>query len=655
MTFMKWIIGFIMCLFSLLACTVDHSSPDLGVESSEDAYITGRVLAGGAVHGTVTLKNGPILGEITVDIQPDGNYTIPLIDMWTGPYILQARGTIGGRYVCLHSLGTRADVSDTVNITPLTNLVAGHVVGKNPEEYYADISSPKMETAVTQENLILNEELVRKRFYIMLKRVGIDPDNYNLLNTPIDDILHTKIDALFDFLRIKSNHDGEGNFLDSMSIATVLDQENPVIDDLTDNSSDSPMLTLPDEFEAVIQALRDIVDLFEYWEDLFETSLPKVDDANLKSIFSDDFLYNGYGLNSEENGPKGFLEVICGMSNMQKMQITGVALDSIDLTSETANVSFTVINDDDREQSYYGWKMEHTVTGWKTSGNQQIMSIHVRPYVGFNSSESEVLEFKEKEEIIGSNGLVIYAYIPVTGAADSVDYIEVTGPGIDGSLKLDRFNDLSLNELFHDGYDDDPDNIIVFANKPEDKFCPDGFYEPVNGSGEPNPLVVIDNSEYIFKLFHSEESIAFAEYTTVLKRGNESTEYYEDPLNFNSSYITLIRPRQSTLDLSENFSDVAVDFDWKIPSRKTLLSFNYFLTFYDTNSKLVVSEYIKELENNRESFSKVISGDNIVRLDIYIRTVDAFDRIIDTFFCKKNVDDDLITQPITVIEKNPVF
>lgn len=655
MTFNKWVMGCLLCSFLFSGCSVDHSSTDVGVDIKNDNIISGVVLAGGPVKGTVSLLNGPNNISSEVDIDENGNFTVRLLDFWTGPYILQARGTVGGRYVCLHSLGTREDVSETVNITPLTNLITGNVVGKNPENYYENISSPKMSVVVTQENLHMHEELVKNRFASMLGQVLDDLENFNLMNTPIQDERHTKIDVLFDFLRITSNRDEDGNLLDSMSITTLLSDDAPVVDDLTDPSDNDSIPPLPDAFEDASLQMYEIVDRFAYWESFFAESLPDENDVNLKSIFSDDFLYNGYVRDSVEGGQEGFLEMISNISSMEEMKITGVALDNIDLGSDTepptATVSFSITNGEGRQQSFYGWQMELIGGRWRIKGNQQQLAVYAGTYLAYSTSENDVLTYDEVGTNV-SNGLVLYAYAPVPGISDGVEYMLVTGPGIVDSLRLDKYDDLSRVELFDDGSNvDSPDNVIVYANKSITGKRPDGFYEPKDNTGLANPLSVIDNSEYVFTLY--QDGLPVGVYTTILKRGNKSTDYYEDLDNEDRFFVTFYEPDQPELNNPDiNFDDY-VKFEWELPRSMHLLSFNYFLTFEDGGIK--TSEYIKLLDSSSHSFSKTLNN-NIIRLDVYLRTVDSLDRIIDTFYSKLiNVDDDLVTQPITVIEKNPVF
>jgi hypothetical protein len=70
-----------------------------------------------------------------VAIAADGTYSVDT-DGMTGPFVLRAEATVGGRSYRIHSAATAADVGGKINITPLTEVIIANIAGQIAENYF---------------------------------------------------------------------------------------------------------------------------------------------------------------------------------------------------------------------------------------------------------------------------------------------------------------------------------------------------------------------------------------------------------------------------------------------------------------------------------------------------------------------------------------
>lgn len=596
-----WSIALVIIIFCMSACSVDHGGDEVDFDKDGNKTINGTVSAGGPVKGVVILKNATSSTvSISDEIDEEGHFSIELVGDMTGPYVLQARGTVGGRSICLHSIGTRADVSATVNITPFTNLVVGNIIGKDPEEYFVSFNDPVLTKVATEDNINKHEALVRARFKSIFQLFGVYFANINLINTPFN-ADHTGMDGALDFIRFIPSWDVDGKKMPLMT-AKLLLSDDEITDDFT-KEDDTTVLTVPDTLLDAKAEMHSIAGVFKAWADLFsdETgneksdfeptvktkAIPQSDNAELVALFSSYFLQNG--LERTE-----FLAKICvdetSTDNMKNMKISGLALDSLDVDGGKAVVSFTVTNSNDFSEDQYNWELLKTDGSWLIKGNRQRLDCFVGTYAAYSKTKLNII----------ANGLCIYAWSSLLDETTDIDHIVVSGPGLPDNFVLSRVAE---------------DNRVLFIPTGS---SPHGYFQVED------PAVIKDNSEYTFLLYDAENNLITENgYKRYLKKGNIGTD---DLLSIKSSIFC---------DISKPYQDIINDFDegqaslessWTTPAYITIKEINYYYNHsgVDTNKR-------KLLLPEANNYYMNINETNITRIDIYIRCMDIYDRVFDSF------------------------
>lgn len=578
-------------------CAIDHGGEGTEKEKEVESVISGTVSVGGPLKGVVTLKNATATtSSLSSPIDENGRFSFHLISNMTGPYILQAKGTVGGRMVSLHSIGTRSDLSSTVNITPLTNLVVGNITGKNPEEYFNSFE-PALSKIASEESINRYESHVRHRFYDILQAFGLDPENVNLINTPIE-TNHSGMDAVFDFTNFIPAWE-EGNGEPRMRIRLLVSGDE-IIDDLT-RDDDTDRLSVPVNLSEARVEMEAILQLFDTWQNYFSADLiKKVDDSEIKgmpepqspellALFANEVFYqNGYPL-------AGFLERLCGKDPedagyLENMSFSGLALDNLDLDAGKAVVSFTVNHSGGYAEDQLFWNLEKTNGTWTIKGNQQRLECHIGTYAAFSKTKYKVI----------ANGLCIYAWTPFVGDTSDIQKILVSGKGLADGLELVRV---------------EKDGVVLYI--PEGS-SPEGYYGTVDWAP------VTNNATYRFRLFDgSGHPIEGQEYTRILKRGNMISEtLFDDRLSY---FCELKAPSQTKINVFEGGGGT-LDSRWSIPSGNMVKEIN---VFYDHASGTTNMRHL--LDRKAISHSATVPETGIMRIDLNVRSTDAYGRLFDVF------------------------
>lgn len=595
----QWIcrMAIAIIFFCLSACSLNHGGDE--PDSDEDGIktLSGTVSAGAPVQGVVILRKAssdtPQVKTYAIDV--DGHFSIDVSGI-TEPYVLQARGTVGGRSFCLHSIGVRGDMTTTVNITPFTNLVVGNILGKDPEEYFESFTSPVLTDVATETNINKHESLVRSRFKSVFQLFGVDFANVNLISTPFN-ADHTGVDGVLDFIRFIPSWDENSRKMPQMT-AKLLFSDDEIVDDFT-IETDISVLAAPETLLDAKAAMLSITGVFKKWTDLFsddaagdvkdnETKLktkaaPQSDNADLVALFSSDFLQNGFDRT-------GFLGKICdNVDTLESMKISGLALERLDLIAGKAVVSFTVTNSSKISEDQYNWELIKQGGAWLISGNHQRLDCFVGSYAAYSETTKAII----------ANGLCIYASTPFIQETEYIDHIVVSGPGIMDQLVLSRVEN---------------EDLVLFI---PDGSSPQGYYQP------DEPTEVKENGEYVFLLYDAENNrITENEYKRYLKRGNISSD--ELLAKKSSIFCNITKPYQ---DLINTFNgEATLECQWTTPAYMTLKEINYYYNHsgVDTNKRTLFSD-------DKSSDFKSIQEKNITRIDIYVRCMDAYDRAFDTF------------------------
>lgn len=604
LTFWVWCMATAIVIFFLNACSLDHGGNEVDFDEDNTKTISGTVSAGAPVKGLVILRNAASSEKpISDEIDEDGHFSIDLVSDMTGPYILQARGTVGGRSVCLHSIVTRADVTATVNITPFTNLVVGNIIGKDPEAYFESFENPVLTRVATADNINKHEALVRERFKSIFQLFGVSFENLNLINTPFN-ADHTGMDGALDFIRFISSWDEEGNKMPQMTVK-LLFTDDQITDDFT-KEDDIAVLAAPETLLDAKTEMIAIAGVFKAWKDLFADktekeesdleltkrtkAIPQSDNAALVALFSPDFFHNGLDLTA-------FLAKICvdetSKDSMRNMKISGLALDTIDVDGGKAVVSFTVTNSNGVSEDQYNWELVKTNGTWLINGNRQRVDCFIGTYAAYSKTKLDII----------ANGLCIYAWSSLPEQTANIDHVVVAGPGLPDHFVLSRV---------------EGDNRVLFIPTGS---SPQGYYQPAD------PLGIKENSLYTFFLYDDENNLIMEDgYKRYLKKGNVGSD---DLLTLNESiFCDILAPYQALIDDFDE-GQVSIESRWTIPSYMTLKEINYYYNHsgFDTNKRKIFLADASTTTN----WTMNINESNITRLDIYIRCMDAYDRVFDSF------------------------
>ena len=158
----------------LTACGGGGGGGSAASPSSVSSVISGTAAAGSPIIGKVTVKDS-LGAQKTVDIALDGSYRIDVAGM-TGPFLFRAAGTVGGRDIALVSAATSADVGNTINITPFTDLIVANIAGVAAEQYFA--SNPSADKLNAAELSAATTTLTVNPFTgEILKRTGYADQN----------------------------------------------------------------------------------------------------------------------------------------------------------------------------------------------------------------------------------------------------------------------------------------------------------------------------------------------------------------------------------------------------------------------------------------------------------------------------------------------
>lgn len=319
--------------------------------------LSGTAAAGAPLVGTVTVKDS--LGATRqVQIEADGGYTIDVSGM-TGPFVLQANGTVGGRSYRVHSAATEADIGNTINVTPLTDLIVANMAGEIAANYFDRGDFAGLSTA----ELDSQAELLRQRLGAILTGVGLDA-SIDLLRASFS-ADHTGLDAALDLLRVEVDP--------ATAIATITSiiDGQQITDDLA--AADTSALTVLGDVSAGVDALTAITATLETLTGLLATSLPAADNPTLTGLFTSGFLHSGQDLNA-------FLSELTTDSDAIGLRFDTVSLVALDTTAGTAEI---VVNLGDGS----GWvdpfpdhfqMLRDDATGiWKLHGDRSIVDLEV--------------------------------------------------------------------------------------------------------------------------------------------------------------------------------------------------------------------------------------------------------------------------------------
>ena len=395
--------GIVLAVFSaiialgLLACGGGSSS-----SNPPSKKISGTAAAGASIVGSVTIKDSSFPAKTkTVSIAADGNYSVDISGM-SAPFVFRADGTVGGKTYHLCSVATEADVNNTINITPFTDLIVANIAGTLAENYFnsGDYST------LTAEQMNIQEAALQAALLPTLQALGLD-NSIDLLRSSFS-ADHTGLDAALDIIKVSVDS--------STNVATLTNvvTQQTITNDISTGSTSG---TLDDTTGVAtgLTAIQAIALQFSTWSQLFTASLPGPDNTQLLGLFDQStFIQDGQDL------PSFLSDVTSDPSNLG-ISFINVVIQSINDTQDAAVVSFSVMKNGVLLDTVANWNCIKKNGAWLIQGDQRIAGVSVESSSIYGVKNAALIATGVSFRIADAGG------IGITTA-------EISGPGIVSSI-----------------------------------------------------------------------------------------------------------------------------------------------------------------------------------------------------------------------------
>ncbi|MTW10572.1 hypothetical protein GM658_08135 [Pseudoduganella eburnea] len=372
---------------------------------------SGSAAVGAPLAGAVTVKDAKGVAK-TVQIGANGDYSVDVTGM-TGPFVFRAAGMANGQSYTVHSVANSADAAGKINITQLTDLVAGNVGGQAAKDYFDQFE--KNSNAANATATAINAEVakLKEKLQPVLTALGVDA-NTDLLRTPFTP-LTSPLDKALDAIHVTVDP--------ATAVATISTTANTsvITDDLKQKAAAETapatltadnIATATTDAPLVKQALTDFIALFANGAPTVTALLP--------------LATTGF-LNDDMNAT-AFFSFLVKEANLVGATFTDIEVHKIDYsdpTKITAVVSFTVKSKDGTVlERLENWKVRKTDGGWRIHGNQRAIELEL---------------FAEMNKIVTATGTCYRTGLNIniterstlnTTTSGTIDHVLVTGPGL---------------------------------------------------------------------------------------------------------------------------------------------------------------------------------------------------------------------------------
>lgn len=371
--------------------------PDDPPPGAAPSSISGVTAAGVPLVGFVAARDSGGNG-VTAEIGDDGSFTLELADL-EPPYLIYASGLAAGRAYVILSVATESDLGETVNVTPLTDLIVGNIAGANPTTFFND---PDF-SLLTDQALSEAEATLRERLAPLLTAAGVDADAFDLRTSPfLAD--RSGFDAVLDLLDVTVQGD----------IAVIRNRltDEVIEDDLTD-ASDTSALSDVSGTTAAIDASTAIATRMAAFAALAAGDAPEP--VEVDDFLTADFLFDG--LTRDD-----ILELVA-----EAQQDAELADDLAEFYGEFGGFVLTALGvdtgtGDDIAVIDIGQpiSLSNDGSGWRLAGNGRLWAV-----------EAQIEHFRDADSDAAMNVLTLEAEFAGSAAdAGEHDVILVTGPGL---------------------------------------------------------------------------------------------------------------------------------------------------------------------------------------------------------------------------------
>lgn len=395
----------IMALLAFLAgCGGGSGSGNDPVQDNDDTTtISGTAAAGAPIAGFVGARdsNGT---TVTADIASDGSYQLDLAQLQP-PVLIFANGISGGTAYQILSVAFASDLGETVNVTPLTDVIVGNTARKSPTEFFNDPTGLENFTEETVEDEVTR---LRTRLGSILDAVGV-PEDFDLRSSAfVAD--RSGFDQVLDVVEVTTDDQGGATLRNRLDGQTIDNNfQNP--------EAETQELAAGDDFDARTAALENIGETFNTLADLIALSpgeRPQDYQAQLEALLTDTVRIDGFDRNSllalfTETDP----EALADLQQELVPQLRGWALISLDTATgeAVANAGSTL----------GGWQLQldDTSSTWRINGNQAAYFVDAEPEFFFDPQGE-----------LANSELLVEIDPRDFGDFGPDDYFVITGPGL---------------------------------------------------------------------------------------------------------------------------------------------------------------------------------------------------------------------------------
>jgi hypothetical protein len=387
------------------------------------ATLSGTAAGGAAIVGTVQVTDSSTPPKTKgAPIDADGKYTVDVAGM-TSPFILKASGTVGNTKVTYYSAAVLADVGNTVNVTPFTDIMVSNISAQMAQNCFVDMAHPciNLKDKLTPENLVKAQADLQAKLLPVLRNLGLS-ESIDLLRASFS-TNHAGMDAVLDMVKVDVDLTTNIAVLKNGISGEEMGRVDPKTEVGRRDPVDSSKLTGINK-EAVTDA-QTIQTAIEGVAKMFTTSLPTPQQLADSGLFDvESFLDDGIKFAQ-------FAEELSLNSQLIGLKFKNIHIEFDPKDKTIARVFFKMY---DKFEAYHEdaeFLVEKKNGKWQSKGNQRIASIDINAHAEFNQSSPYFWSGI-------SFWIDAFDYNSLVGDGEKAFKAIVSGPGLqlpDGTIK----------------------------------------------------------------------------------------------------------------------------------------------------------------------------------------------------------------------------
>lgn len=263
---------------------------DVSAPVTASTVLSGTAAGGAAVIGTVLVTDSKGVSKGGT-IEANGHYAVDVSGM-TGPFILKAAGTVGDASVTYYSAATTADLGNTVNVTPFTNLIVSNIAGQLAETYFKDgAHSADFGSIISPASLAAAQTALHAKLLPVLTALGVS-DSIDLLRSSFA-ADHSGMDSVLDLVKVETDTATNVVTLKNALTQSVITTDNTSLK--TDDAVPVDSTKMSGISTTTVTSLQEVVAKLNGFAALFATSLPSITTLQNSGVFdtSSSFMMSG--------------------------------------------------------------------------------------------------------------------------------------------------------------------------------------------------------------------------------------------------------------------------------------------------------------------------------------------------------------------------